>query len=84
VIADMGSFYLIRMVNELMKYEASMPLKFDRWESGVLKCKAFCTYHQNDFDILTEEKKTIVAPTSLQKFYTNRLRPYKVVYPSPC
>lgn len=29
VIADMGSFYLFRMVKELMKYEAFMPLKFD-------------------------------------------------------
>ena len=41
VISDMGSFYLIRMVNELTKYESSMPLKFDRYHDGLIKCKAF-------------------------------------------
>jgi hypothetical protein len=39
VIADMGSFYLIRRINELMKFEASMPLKFDGHEDGLIKCK---------------------------------------------
>jgi hypothetical protein len=56
VIADMGSFYLFRMVNELMKYEASMPLKFDEHDNGLIRCKAFCTYHQKDFDTCTEDE----------------------------
>jgi hypothetical protein len=56
VIADMGSFYLFRMVKELMKYEAFMPLKFDGHDNG-LRCKAFCTYHQKDFDTCTEDEK---------------------------
>ncbi len=59
VIADMGSFYLVRRVNELTKYEASMPLKFDRYENGLIKCKAFCTYHQKDFNSLTEDQKQL-------------------------
>jgi hypothetical protein len=35
VIADIGSFHLIKKVNELMKYEASMPLKFDMYDGGL-------------------------------------------------
>ena len=68
VIADTGSFYLIRMVNELMKYEASMPLKFDMYENGLIKCKAFCTYHQKDFDILTEEQKQLLFEHHYRNF----------------
>lgn len=60
VIADMGSFYLIRRVNDLTMYEASMPLKFDRYEKGLIKCKAFCTYHQKDFNSLTEDQKQLL------------------------
>jgi hypothetical protein len=68
VIADMGSFYLIRMVNELMKYEASMPLKFDTYEKGLIKCKAFCTYHQKDFDSLTEDQKQLLFEHHYRNF----------------
>jgi len=78
VIADMGAFYLIRMVNELVKYEASMPPKFDTYKRGMIKCKAFCTYHQKDFDSLTEDQKQ-----SLQEFYSKRMRSYTPVYASP-
>ena len=42
VIADMGSFYLIRMVNELVKYEASMPLKFDTYDGRSKMYKPLC------------------------------------------
>ena len=68
VIADMGSFYLIRMVNELMKYEASMPLKFDMYEKGLIKCKAFCTYHQKDFGSLTEDQKQLLFEHHYRNF----------------
>jgi hypothetical protein len=68
VIADMGSFYLIRMVNELIKYEASMPLKFDTYEKGLIKCKAFCTYHQKDFDSLTEDQKQLLFEHHYRNF----------------
>jgi len=68
IIADMGSFYLIRMVNELMKYEASMPLKFDTYEKGLIKCKAFCTYHQKDFDSLTEDQKQLLFEYHYRNF----------------
>jgi hypothetical protein len=68
VIADMGSFYLIRMVNELMKYEASLPLKFDTYENGFIKGKAFCTYHQKDFDSLTEDQKQLLFEHHYRNF----------------
>lgn len=59
VIADMGSFYVCGKVKELLEYEASMPLKFDRNHVGgsLIKCKAFCMYHQKDFDRLAEDEK---------------------------
>jgi DNA-directed RNA polymerase specialized sigma subunit len=68
VIADMGSFYMIRMVNQLMKYEASMPLKFDTYENGLIKCKAFCTYNQKDFDSLTEDQKQLLFEHHYRNF----------------
>jgi hypothetical protein len=68
VIADMGSFYMIRMVNELMKYEASMPLKFDTYEKSLIKCKAFCTYHQKDFHSLTEDQKQLLFEHHYRNF----------------
>ena len=60
VIADMGSFYLIRMVNKLLQYETNMPLKFDAYDHGLIKCKAFCAYHQKDFDSITEDDKQLL------------------------
>lgn len=68
VIADMGSFYMIRMVNELMKYEASMPLNFDTYEKSLIKCKVFCTYHQKDFHSLTEDQKQLLFEHHYRNF----------------
>jgi MEDS: MEthanogen/methylotroph, DcmR Sensory domain len=68
IIADMGSFYLIRMVNELVKYEASMPLKFDTYENASINSKAFCTYHQKDFDSLTEDQKQLLFAHHYRNF----------------
>ena len=68
IIADMGSFYLIRMVNELLKYEASMPLKFDTYKNGLINSKAFCTYHQKDFDSLTEDQKQLLFAHHYRNF----------------
>jgi len=59
VFADMGSFYVCGKVRELLGYEASMPLKFDPYHIGgsLIRCKAFCSYHQKDFDRLAEDEK---------------------------
>jgi hypothetical protein len=48
---DVGSFFLLERTVELMNYEMSLPQKFD------LQLKAFCCYHVNDFDILSEGQK---------------------------
>ncbi len=68
VIADMGSFYLIRRINELMKYEASMPLKFDGHKDGLIKCKALCIYHQKDFEMLAENEKQLLFEHHYRNF----------------
>ena len=52
VIADMGAFFYLNKIQELIKHETTLPPKFD------LKLKAFCCYHGSDFsDYLTEEQK---------------------------
>jgi hypothetical protein len=59
VIADMGSFYLVRKVQELLKYEMSVPLKFG-CNDNLIKCKCFCCYHQKDFLRLPEHEKQVL------------------------
>lgn len=55
MIADMGSFNLIGEEHELMKYETSLPLKFDS-----IKCKVFCAYHQANFGGLSNSGKRLL------------------------
>jgi hypothetical protein len=52
VISDMGSFNLLRKEQKLLEYETSLPLRFNS-----IKCKAFCCYHQANFDRLSESEK---------------------------
>ena len=52
VIADMGAFFYLNKIQDLIKHETTLPPKFD------LKLKAFCCYHASDFSAyLTEEQK---------------------------
>ena len=52
VISDLGLFfYQFQQIEELIKYETSFPQKKD------LKCKAFCSYRKDYFDMLTEHQK---------------------------
>jgi hypothetical protein len=52
VIADMGAFFYLNKIQDLIKHETTLPPKFD------LKLKAFCCYHGSDFSgYLTEEQK---------------------------
>ena len=52
VIADMGAFFYLNKIQDLIKHETTLPPKFD------LKLKAFCCYHASDFSgYLTEEQK---------------------------
>ena len=52
VISDMGSFSFLNKEKELLEYESSLPSRFNS-----MKCKAFCGYHQANFDRLSEEQK---------------------------
>lgn len=60
VIADMGSFYLVRKERELLKYEVSVPLKLGGSDDSLIKCKGFCTYHQKDFNRFDENEKQLL------------------------
>ncbi|WP_415309872.1 hypothetical protein [Candidatus Nitrosocosmicus sp. FF01] len=51
ILADAGAFHFMRKTTELLEYECSLPKQFD------LNLKAFCLYHQKDFDRLSEEQK---------------------------
>lgn len=55
ILADAGAFHFMGKTMELLEYECSLPKRFD------LNMKAFCIYHQNDFDRLTEGQKQELA-----------------------
>lgn len=55
VIADMGSFYLLNRIEELVDYECSYGPKFDK----RVNIKAFCCHHRQDVKkTLTEEQQS--------------------------
>jgi hypothetical protein len=55
ILADAGAFHFMSKTMELLEYECSLPKQFD------LNMKAFCLYHQKDFDRLSEEQKQELA-----------------------
>lgn len=55
ILADAGAFHFMRKTTELLEYECSLPKQFD------LNLKAFCLYHQKDFDRLSKEQKLELA-----------------------
>lgn len=52
IISDMGSFNLLGKEQKLLEYETSLPLRFNS-----IECRAFCCYHQANFDRLSESEK---------------------------
>jgi hypothetical protein len=57
VIADMGSFYLLNRIQELVDYECSYSPKFDK----RLNVKAFCCHHRQEIrKALTKEQQSKV------------------------
>ena len=53
-LSDMGSFFLSERIDELIRYEQSLPKKMD------LKFKAICSYHRDNFGRLTEEQQRVL------------------------
>ena len=53
ILGDIGAFSHNLKYDELIDYELSLPTRF---EDGIA-LKGFCLYHQNDFDMLSEEQK---------------------------
>lgn len=64
VVVDMGSFYHLRKMSEMMAYEKSIPAKKSDTRSSLL-----CSYHVRDFDRLDEEQKKML----LDHHYRNLL-----------
>jgi DcmR-like sensory protein len=57
VFADMGLFNLFRKQTDLLRYEVSMPLRFDRYVNIPILCRTFCLYHKSDFNRFTATEK---------------------------
>jgi MEDS: MEthanogen/methylotroph, DcmR Sensory domain len=53
ILGDMGAYHHKSKHEELVDYELSLPTKY---EDGIA-LKGFCLYHQNDFDMLSDEQK---------------------------
>lgn len=51
-MADMGSFFLLQRIEELLSYELSLPSIWDK-----MKLRSFCIYHEGDFSRMTEEER---------------------------
>jgi hypothetical protein len=51
VLGDIGAYPYKSKYKELVKYELSLPTKYD------LPMKGFCLYHQKDFDKFSNEQK---------------------------
>lgn len=56
VIADMGSFYHLGKVNEMIEYEKGIPPRRSNVKSSLL-----CVYHTKDFDRLSNEQKGTIC-----------------------
>ena len=62
-VVDMGAFYHLRKIGEMIAYEKSIPAKSDT------KSSLLCSYHAKDFDRLSAEQKQ----TLLDHHYRNLL-----------
>jgi hypothetical protein len=51
ILGDIGAYPYKSKSEDLVDYESSLPAKFD------LPMKAFCLYHQKDFDTFSHEQK---------------------------
>jgi hypothetical protein len=52
VLSDMGSFFYYNKKDDLLRYEISLPSRYER-----MNLKGFCAYHQRDFDKRFSEKE---------------------------
>jgi hypothetical protein len=53
-LSDMGSFFLSERIDRLVEYEQNVPKKMD------FKFKALCSYHRDNFGMLTEEQQRVL------------------------
>ncbi len=53
-LSDMGSFFLSERIDRLLEYEQNLPRRMD------LKFKGICSYHRDNFGMLSEEQQRAV------------------------
>ena len=70
VIADMGSFYHLGKVDEMINYEAAIPPRRQDIKSTLL-----CAYHNKDFARLNTEQRNIVCQSHYHEIWLDSLPP---------
>lgn len=61
IIADMGAFYHMRKISELLEYETSIPSKTD------LKSTLLCIYHEHDFERLPKNEQDAICKSHFRE-----------------
>jgi hypothetical protein len=54
VFADMGSFYHMRRIHQLLEHEISLPARYDA------KLRGYCIYNEGNFAKLTEQQRNSI------------------------
>ena len=70
VIADMGSFYHLGKVKEMIDYETGIPPKRNDVKSSLL-----CVYHSKDFDRLNKEHRDLICRCHYREVQLHSLPP---------
>ena len=68
VIADMGSFYHLGRMDELVNYEIAIPPRRQDVKSSLL-----CLYHNKDFDRLSKQQRDLVCQCHYREIMVDRL-----------
>ncbi len=67
VIADMGPFYHMRKIDQLVEYETSIPPTQPNVKSSLL-----CVYHAKDFDRLDQDKKDSICKSHFREIIVSK------------
>jgi hypothetical protein len=70
IIADMGSFYHLGKLDEMISYEVAIPPKRQDVKSSLL-----CVYHSKDFERLSKEHKELICRCHYREIQLNSLPP---------
>lgn len=68
VIADMGSFYHLGKLDEMINYEVAIPPRRQEVKSSL-----HCLYHSKDFDRLSKDQKDLICKCHYREIQLNSL-----------